>query len=142
MRRVIIDTNIWLDIFLARPQFAAFSKVALIACIEDGWDVCIVATSLKDIFYWVAKSRGSERAYEALAMLQRLASLLPVDAVVCEAAMALEKPDYEDGIIAACAQIEKVDAIITRDAEAFADCAAKRFTPYEFAVAAGFREMK
>lgn len=45
---------------------------------------------------------------------------------------AMEKPDYEDGIIAAAALVERIDAIVSRDVTTFSTLSVPRFTPQEF----------
>ena len=61
MSRVMIDANVWVDIALNRPQFVDESKGALMACLEDGDEIMIAATSLKDVFYFADESAGRER---------------------------------------------------------------------------------
>ena len=41
-------------------------------------------------------------------------------------------PDYEDGIIAAAAEIEQIECIVTRDDDAFRDLGIHRVSPLEF----------
>ena len=44
----------------------------------------------------------------------------------------LERPDYEDGIIAAAAEIEQIECIVTRDDDAFRDLGIHCVSPLEF----------
>ena len=133
MNSVLIDTNVWIDIALRRPAFFADSMACVMACVEEGVDLYVVGTSLKDVFYWVEKSAGSEAAYQAVRLLLDIACVACVDSRVCEDALSLEKPDYEDGIIAACAALEHVDAIVSRDAAAFTSAATRKLTPSQLA---------
>ena len=55
MSKVMVDTNVWVDIVLNRPDFVEESKGALMACLEDGDKILVAATSLKDIFYLYVK---------------------------------------------------------------------------------------
>ena len=134
----MVDTNVWVDIVLARPQFVEESKGAVMACLEEGDDVLIAATSLKDVFYFAAKSAGPEAGYRAVELILQVADLAQVDATVCRNALLLERPDYEDGIVAACLDAEGADAVITRDEGAFNDCSASKYSPAEFLAARGF----
>ena len=141
MGKVMIDTNVWVDVVLGRPQFAPEAKGAIMACLEEGDEVLVAATSLKDVFYFAAKSAGSDAGYEAVRLMLEIATLAPVDAVVCENAVSLERPDYEDGIVAACMDAEGADAIITRDAKSFNDLSAATYTPAEFLAARGYESL-
>jgi predicted nucleic acid-binding protein len=132
MNKVLIDTNVWVDIVLNRPAFVDASKGAVLACIEDDMQLFIAATSLKDVFYFAERSAGADAAYQSLELLFQIAKLAPVDELVCKAAMKRERPDYEDGIVAACVEMEGIDTIITRDEAAFNDGPFSKFTPAEF----------
>lgn len=138
MSRVMVDANVWVDVVLARPQFVEESKGAVMACLEEGDDVLIAATSLKDVFYFAAKSAGAEAGYRAVELILEVADLAQVDAAVCRSALSLERPDYEDGIVAACLAAEGADAIITRDAESFDDLGVSKYSPAEFLSARGY----
>lgn len=131
MDSVLIDTNIWIDIVLKRPAFFDKSFEALLECIKNDIKLFVVATSVKDIFYWVEKSAGESAAYAAVEELFHMARVASVDEIVCKQALALEKPDYEDGIVAACAIAEGVDAIVTRDKAAFENFDIDKLTPQQ-----------
>ena len=138
MSKVLIDTNIWVDVVLNRPQFVEASKGALMACLEDGDEMLVAATSLKDVFYFASKSAGTDSGYRAVELILDIATPAQVDAVVCRNALSLEKPDYEDGIVAACALAEEAETIITRDERAFDGLGIEKCSPGEFLEARGF----
>lgn len=140
MNSVLVDTNVWIDVALNRPQFAAQSKGALMACAEEGVNMVVPATSLKGVFYFAEKSAGPAAAYAALELIFELADVAAVDSLVCTRALSLERPDYEDGIVSACAQAERVDAIISRDARSFSDAGIPRLSPEELIAALGYRK--
>lgn len=138
MNSVLVDTNVWVDVVLKRPEFFDESYAVLLACIEDGIRMVVAGTSLKDVFYWAERSAGAQAAYDALGFVFQIADIATVDGSVCKAAVHLERPDYEDGIIVACAQAESVDAVITRDAKGFMDAKCAKRTPHEFLEAQGW----
>lgn len=140
MNSVLVDTNVWVDIVLKRPAFYETSLGAVMACVEDGMRIVVVGTSVKDVFYWAERSAGSAAAYRSLDMLFSIAEVAAVDGLVCKRALSLEKPDYEDGIVAACAQLEHVDAILSRDASAFSELEIPKFEPRELLVHLGYED--
>ena len=142
MSKVMVDTNIWVDIVLNRPRFAEESKGAVMACLEEGNEVLIAATSLKDVFYFAVKSAGVEAGYKAVNLILEIATLAQVDSIVCKRAINLERPDYEDGIVAACVLAEKADAIITRDMKAFKDLIVRKYLPSEYLSSRGFEDVE
>ena len=138
MSKVMVDTNVWVDIVLDRLQFVNESKGAVMACIEEGVEMLVAATSLKDVFYFASKSAGPDAGYRAVELIMEIATLAQVDAIVCQSALTLERPDFEGGIVAACMQAEGTDAIITRDSESFNDLGKPKYTPGEYLAASGF----
>ena len=142
MNRVLIDTNVWVDIVLKRPQFFDESFGAVLACAEEGDRMLVAATSVKDVFYWAAKSAGAQAGYSALAMLFETAEVAAMDGPVCERAIDLERPDYEDGMIAACALAESVNLILTRDETAFCNIGIPKLTPHEYLEGLGYEPIR
>lgn len=130
--KVLFDTNVWLDVILGRPDFSDVSLTALYECIDAGDDICFVATSLKDVFYLVSRAESTEAAYESVERMMDLGHAVTVDGSVCRLALPLERPDYEDGIIAAAALADNVDLIVTRDEDAFDDLGIDRLSPVQF----------
>lgn len=142
MSKVMIDTNVWVDVILNRPQFVDDSKGAIMACLEEGDEPLIAATSLKDVFYFSMKSAGADAAYRAVELILDVATPAQVDAIVCREALSLERPDYEDGIVSACLTAEKASAIVTRDEGSFGELDVPRYTPAEFLAAYGFEPIE
>ena len=142
MSKVMVDTNVWVDIILNRPQFVGESKGVIMACLNDDDEMLIPATSLKDVFYFASKSAGHEAGYRAVELIMQIAKPAQVDGVVCRNAIPLERPDYEDGIVAACALAENADIIITRDEASFDGLGVAKFAPGEFLVARGYEPVE
>ena len=138
MNSVLIDTNVWVDIALKRTAFYNASMGCILACVEENIPLYIVGTSLKDVFYWVEKSVGAPVAYQSVSLLLDIAKVAVVDEVVCKAALELERPDYEDGIVAACARAEQVSAIVSRDEAAFNNLSIKKFMPAQLLEELGY----
>lgn len=136
--RVLIDTNVWLDIVLGREEFYDPAFAVLCECIDGNEEMCVAATTLKDVFYIAERLQGAEAAYGAVERMLELARVVAVDDLVCRRALELERPDYEDGIIAAAAEADAVDLIVTRDEDAFAESAVRRVTPIQLMVERGW----
>lgn len=129
--KVLVDTSVWLDLILHRAPFEEDSKSCLMVCVEESVDLCVAATSLKDVFYIASRCLDANDAYKAIRLILEIATATSIDDLVCRKALELEKPDYEGGIIAAAAFADKVDAIVSRDVDAFSTLPVSRFTPTE-----------
>lgn len=138
---ILYDTNVWLDVALNREPFVWFSYTALCESIDSQDDIFITATSLKDVFYICSRTIGVDAAYEALDKILQIAQVSLIDQTVCETAIPLEHPDYEDGILAAAALLNGHECIITRDQSAFTSLEIKCLTPAEFVNLRGYEEI-
>ncbi len=120
--RVLIDTNIVLDALLERQAFVQDAKSLLTAIQSHQIEGYVTATTLTNIFYIVRKQTKSiERAREAVAMTLALMKICDVNRNILETAFASNLRDFEDAVQLACAYAKNVDAIVTRNADDFAD---------------------
>ena len=119
MDRVLLDTNVLLDfVMVARPEHETVTTLVG-RLLEGDADLCIVATSLKDVYYILTRTDGESVARQVVESLMVATRVLSVDDECCRQAIGSSEPDFEDGIIRAAAEIERVSFIITRDQAAF-----------------------
>lgn len=130
--RVLIDTNVILDILLEREPFLAEAR-AVLENIRVGRIVgYVTATTLTNIFYIVRRQTKSlERTKQAVSMTLTLMEISLVDRQILEQAFASNLKDFEDGVQEACAKLANLDGIVTRDREDFADSSVRIFSPGE-----------
>ena len=131
-RRLLIDTNILLDAAMGeRPGWAA--ATLLMDELAYGEAVGFVASvSLKDAYYVLTKYADEAAAREFVLAVMDLCQVAAVDGITCRLAALSDEPDFEDGLIRACAEGNRIDYIISRDKEAFARCAIKRLSAQEY----------
>lgn len=117
---VFFDTNILLDVLdPGRPQSSEARSV--ISLCNGGGDRGIVSPmSLKDAYYVLCRMGSEADAREAIETLMGLLIIAPFSAEECDRAIRSDEPDFEDGLIRACAELNDADVILTRDAGAFA----------------------
>lgn len=89
------------------------------------------ASALTDIFYIARRQVG---AASALAAIDRSLALeiMPVDKLTLLRARALTGSDFEDTVIIACAEAERLDFIITRNPDDFQRSQISVMTPADF----------
>ncbi len=117
--RLLIDTNVALDLLSpGRPQFEEANRVAELC--NGGGDIgFITAGAIKDAYYVLCKCCGKETAREAVATLMDLFAIAPLAAEECDLSLRCGEPDFVDGLVRACAELNDIDFILTRDAAAF-----------------------
>lgn len=137
-RRVLFDTNVILDAVCSeRPQSKEACE-ALRLC-NGGGDMGLVTVgSLKDAYYVLCRQYEEEVGRTLIEKLMGLLVVAPTGAEECELALFGNEPDFEDGLVRACAELNDVDFILTRDARAFARSKVRAVTCAEYLEIAGW----
>ena len=72
------------------------------------------------------------RATRSIEWLRELLVIAPLGAEECELSLGCGEPDFEDGLIRACAELNDVDVILTRDTAAFKRSKVRAMTCAEY----------
>lgn len=120
--KLVIDTNVILDVFAKRYPFYEQSRKILKLCKDGTLQGFVTASSITDIFYLVHKSTHStEAAYNCLGNLFDIVKILPVTNDNVISAYNVKAHDFEDCLIAVCAKSNGCDYIVTRNKSDFKD---------------------
>lgn len=114
--KIVLDINVVLDVLLEREPHVT-NSARLFAEVERGHlQAHLAATSVDTLYYLLSKGLGCRRkARRLLKTLLQLASILPVDGRVIDAALASDWGDLEDAIIHEAAMAAGMNAIVSRD---------------------------
>lgn len=130
--RLMIDTNIFLDVMAKREPFFADSKAVLELCESKKVYGFLSASSATDIFYLVRRQLHSvELAYKALGSVLDIAKVLAVTNEDVLNAYIQRSPDFEDCLMATCAKANKCDAVVTRNKKDFLNFGITLYSPDE-----------
>ena len=129
--KILIDTNVVLDLLLEREPFVE-TAIVLFEQIEQGkLEGAIAATTITNIFYIIRKTEGREVALAAIDRLLIGLQFCAVDRQTVETALRLGLKDFEDSIQLACATLNQLDAIVTRDQKDFIGSNLPIYSPTE-----------
>ncbi|HYP41866.1 MAG TPA: PIN domain-containing protein [Chloroflexia bacterium] len=128
--RILLDTNIVLDVLLEREPFVEVAKQVWQAVDNAQIAGYITASTITDIYYIVRKTVGLQRAHEAVLVCLDAFEICTVDRQALELA-AIPDGDFEDNLQIVCATIANVDAIVTRDKAGFKSAALSILSPKE-----------
>ncbi len=129
--KILIDTNVVLDLLLEREPFLE-TAILLFEKIERGnFTGYIAATTITNIFYIIRKTEGHEVALGAINRLLIGLHFCGVDRHTVETALNLGLKDFEDSIQLACATLNQLDGIVTRDRKDFIGSPLPIYTPTE-----------
>lgn len=133
--RVLIDTNVLMDVLLARDPFLADSITVLHMCEDDFAEAVVTAKTIADIYYFLCKSlKDEEKARAVIRKIMSMVTVCDIKAQYLEAALDIGNDDYEDAIQAACAKAEGCRLIISRDKNHYEGTGVKCLTPAEFVI--------
>jgi predicted nucleic acid-binding protein len=118
--RILLDTNVVLDVLLQRGQWLTEANRIWQANAAGELVACITASALTDIYYVSRRLAGQPQARDVIRACLDALTILPVDRAVLIAAFAQAGSDFEDDLQIASAQRYVLDAIVTRDAAGFA----------------------
>ncbi|MDO8880657.1 MAG: PIN domain-containing protein [Coriobacteriia bacterium] len=117
--RILFDTNVVLDVLLAREPHAAVAA-QLLTLVDNGRiEGVISATTVTTIHYIAARSVGAAAAARHLGELLEMFDVACVDRPVLRAALPLDFPDFEDAVLHEAARAASADAIVTRNLKDF-----------------------
>jgi len=131
--KVVVDTNVVLDVMMNRVPNAVESSDVLRIC-SSQLSGMITATQTKDIFFLMERW-GKKTPAEAKELIRKLKDnlkVLDVNLKDVNSALECEMDDYEDALIAHCGNRHKADYIITRNENDFKQSPVPALTPTEF----------
>lgn len=131
--RILIDTNVILDILQKREPFFADSYRVLRRAIESDTECLISASSATDIFYMLRKSLGSaQAAKDQLEQLAQLVTFADVQGMDIHTALMRTMPDFEDTVVDTVAERSGASYIVTRNIKDFVGSAVPAILPADF----------
>ena len=131
--KVIIDTNIFIDVMLDRKPLAESSACVLKACENGAVQGFVSASCVTDIFYIIRKySHSAEKAYSAIGNILEIAGIIPVTESEILRAYKKHYSDFEDGLLSECAFSAGADYIVTRNTKDFSESVIPAITPEDF----------
>ena len=130
--KVLLDTNIVLDVLLERELFVDLARDIFILVENAEVDGYLCATSVTTLHYLIAKALTKHDADETIKELLTLFGITEVNKDILQDACTTNGIDYEDSVIYAAAKYAGVDMIVTRDKKGFKQSEVNVVSPQEF----------
>ena len=127
--KVLLDTNILVDLVQRREPNVAESTALLRACGKNGIEMVIAWHTISNIWYISRKSSGREWSLKALPLLLKNVTVPRGGTPEIRRAIEFGFSDFEDAMQAAIAEFAKVDYIATRNVGDFATSPVAAMTP-------------
>jgi predicted nucleic acid-binding protein len=129
--RVLFDTNILLDVVLAREPWEAEASALLDRAARGEVEGYVAAHAVTTIHYLVERARTRTVALSAISDLLSIVDVAPVGRDDIHRALTLGLKDFEDAVQVVAALGVGADYLITRDAKHFRTAPIEVRTPGE-----------
>ena len=132
MIRILLDTNVALDLLLHRAPWAADAEAIRVAHTDGAIAAHLTASSLTDVFYLARRLIGRDGAWDAVRSCLDHFPVVAVGMGELQSAAVLPGEDFEDNLQIACAVAVGLEFIVTRDPGGFADSPVPVLEPAAF----------
>ena len=118
--RILLDTNVIIDILQDRHPFSTDAKKILLSIAAREHEGFVTANQLTDIYYLMHHYiHDYSKVREAMRPLFSLLIILDITSLDCSNALASDITDYEDAVIVETATRNNIEMIITRNESDF-----------------------
>ncbi len=131
--RILLDTNVVLDVALAREPFCQAAQRILGAADFRQVHLFITASSATDLYYVLRKEKGRDVGLRFIRRLLEIVDACGVDKNILVAAMNSDFRDFEDAVQNAAAIDGHIDVIVTRNKADYSASPLAVMSPDEFA---------
>ena len=130
--RVLLDTNILLDVLLRRVPHVDESTAALLRCRAVRAEIWIAWHGLATAYYFLRRGRSLDEAMRDVDRLLGWAVVAPVVDADARRARDFGFTDFEDALQAVAAERCEANWLVTRNTADFANSPVLAITPAEF----------
>ena len=131
--KILVDTNVILDVLLQRQEYLSDSQSALEKAIVQGDRLYFSSSAATDVYYLVRKQTGDKSiALNAIKQMAEFLTFAEVNGNCVLAATLSKLNDYEDAVVDAVASNVKADCILTRNINNFKNANNKAIAPSAF----------
>jgi len=127
--KVLIDTNVIVDVALEREPFYAESDRILTLAEEAQIQGYVSASTFSDLYYIIRRDKGRDWTLEFLRELATFCQVATVDSSAISMALTSHFKDFEDAIQYSTAVVNHIDAIVTRNPRDFPVATPRIVTP-------------
>ena len=131
--KILIDTNVLVDVFYNREPFVHDAQKVLNLVEVHQVQGFITANSVTDLHYVLMRAlKDKEVVKEAMRVLLALVKIIDVTGEDIRKAFLLDGKDFEDDLQCVCAERAKMDYIVTRNVKDFGSSKVPAIEPENF----------
>ncbi|NLJ00560.1 MAG: PIN domain-containing protein [Bacteroidales bacterium] len=119
MKKLLVDTNIIIDLLAKRKDFYQEAQELFTLADENQVKLYISSLTFANTHYVLVKELNADEARKVLIKFKLLVKILPLDEKILELALSSDFKDFEDAIQYYTALENKLEIIITRNKKDF-----------------------
>ena len=132
MMRVLMDTNVILDIAIGREPHFSDSSSLFKKLDRDKISGFVTVTTITDIYYIAKRILGHQGTLDFIINLIEVIDVLEVNREILIISLSSRFPDFEDAIQSFVSLANKLDYIITRNQKDYINSEIKAISPKDF----------
>ena len=133
--KIFLDTNILMDVLLARQPFCFYAARLLQLCADGRLDGHVSTITFPTLAYILRKGHTPEYVRQKLQVLTDIVKPVDFTGALLRQAMTLPFDDFEDAMQTVCAMSCGAEAIVTRNVNDFKHSRIPAFAPENFLAA-------
>lgn len=130
--KILIDTNVLLDVLCARPEFVEASSTVWKLCETEQLEGYISALSVPNIVYILRKELDPQKTAQLISRITMIFKIVDLRERDLKAAADMYTYDFEDAVQMCQAVRIKAEHIITRNIRDFKNSKVTALKPAEF----------
>ncbi len=133
--RILVDTNVCLDILQKRPEFYDLAKNALFLASAKRFKLFITTATVMDIIY-ITRKFFQDNSFQKAAVQEFISAfkILNVSKKNIKYAFSGVMKDFEDAVQADCSKAHFMNLILTRNVKDFVNSPVKALSPKDFII--------
>jgi predicted nucleic acid-binding protein len=132
MKRVFVDTDVLLDLALAREPYLKSSKLVL-ALLENNIAIGFISSNeVANIYYILRKLGGDQNARKFISEIIRYLTVISIDHADVLNSLKSDFADFEDSLQHFSACRNQCDCIVTRNVDDYKHSEVNVYSPIEF----------
>ena len=133
MKKILVDTDVILDLFFDRKPFSENSTIILNLCENKIIEGYVTPVIISNIYYLLRRNAKHEKVIEKLKLLLTILNVLKMDKSTIEKALNSDFKDFEDALQNFSAvNFGEIEAIITRNIKDYKRSEIGVLTPESF----------
>lgn len=129
--KILFDTNVILDVLLARKEFVLISASLLGMVEQNKIEGSICATTITTLDYLISKTLGKKHARTEIKKLLKLFEIAEVNHNVLELSADSRFSDFEDAVQYYAGECSGADGLVTRNTKDYKNVELPIYTPEE-----------